>query len=289
MSEIEIRFLQGVDFSRIHQAFLKAFSDYIIPLQLNEDQFREMMTRRGANFDLSVGAFLDAELIAFNINAFDRFTGVPTVYDIVTGVIPSQRRKGIAGRLFEFSLPRLRQTNALRYLLEVISTNYPAIAIYERIGFRSIRTLQGFSRKLLAQSSKEPPPQLHLQEIEMNWETAQTFWDWEPSWQNSMASIRRSRARKIAIGAFLGQNLAGYGIVYPDSGDIAQFSVHRSARRRGIGTHLIHALQEKMLTPSAARTVNVDASDAATLTFLKAIGFHPTLSQHEMELKFAKD
>jgi ribosomal protein S18 acetylase RimI-like enzyme len=289
MSKPEIQFLEGIDFSRIHQAFLKAFSDYIVPMQLTVDQFLEMMTRRGANFPLSVGAFVDGELAAFNINALETFGGIPTVYDVVTGVIPSQRRKGIATSLFEFSLPRLRQTNALRYVLEVIATNQPAFATYQRIGFQIIRGLQAFNRKMLVQPSRQPADELSFQQIELNWQQIKDFWDWEPSWQNSIASMTRSRAKKITLGAFVDKKLVGYGIVYPGTGDIPQFAVERSYRCRGIGTHLIHALQKAMITISPARVVNVDVRAASTLTFLKGIGFDALTSQHEMELKFPKD
>ncbi len=68
---MEIRFLDNFDLTGLHQAFLQAFSDYLVPMHLSRDQFHEMLIRRGARNDISVGAFENDIPVGFTLNAFE--------------------------------------------------------------------------------------------------------------------------------------------------------------------------------------------------------------------------
>src|ERR1041384_4390613 len=116
-------FLESVEFETLYNCFREAFSDYIVALKPSKDQLAEMLRRRGANLGISVGAFDQDELGGFNLNGLDTYLGALTVYDIATGVIPPYRGRRIAPGLFQFSLPRLKETRAVQYNLEVISMN----------------------------------------------------------------------------------------------------------------------------------------------------------------------
>src|SRR5205809_706796 len=141
---MEYRFLIDIDFDSLHQTFIEAFSDYVVPFRLTKEQLRDLMTRRGADLSLSAGAFDGNRLVGFNLNALDDFYGQRTLYDVATGVVPTHRRRGIAKAIFEFSLPALRATNAKEYLLEAIEVNDAAIATYSRIGFNVSRKFKAF-------------------------------------------------------------------------------------------------------------------------------------------------
>ena len=282
---MEYRFLGDIDFDSIYQAFTEAFSDYFVPLHLlTKEQLREMMTRRGADLHLSAGAFDGNRLVGFNLNALDDFYGKRTLYDVATGVLPTHRRRGIAKALFEFSLPALRATNAKEYVLEAIEVNHAAIATYSRIGFQVSRKFEAFRRESAAIPSLASNPAIEIRPITIGWSITQKFWDWLPSWQNSIASLERSRSEKILLGAFCNDKFVGYAIAYPSTGDIPQFAVERSFRRRGVGSALLNAVQSFMSDTTPARVINIEATDQVTMDFLCKIGFQNFLGQYEMKL-----
>jgi ribosomal protein S18 acetylase RimI-like enzyme len=284
---MEYHFLAGIEFDSLYRTFVEAFSDYVVPIHLmTKEQLRELMTRRGADLSLSVGAFDENQLVAFNLNALDDFCGKRTVYDVMTGVVPSQRRKGIATALFRFSLPALQATNAQQYILEAIQTNPAAVATYRGIGFEISRKFEAFRRESISIPPISSLSGIEIHPTKMDWTVAQTFWDWLPSWQNSIRSIERSRSEKNVLGAFSNGNLIGYAIAYPSTGDIPQFAVRHSFRRKGVGAALLSAAQNSIPASAAARVINIEAADRGAMDFLRKIGFQNFLGQYEMKLEF---
>jgi len=280
---MEFRFLEHFDLVDLHPVFLRAFSDYLVPMNLTREQFSEMLTRRGAQKELSVAAFQDDQPVGFTINAFDIYQGIPTVYDVATGIVPEARRKGVAQGIFEFSMSKVKGTGAVRYVLEVIAKNAPAFALYKGAGFSVARDLAAFSavKGTLSQQAS-----FTVKPIEPIWELFERFWDWQPSWQNSIASMQRSKMQKIVLGIFNESQLIGYGIVFPDTGDIPQFAIRHDHRQHGAGAELLAALQTYIQPGRSARMVNVDGSASGTIAFLERIGFEWFSSQFEMQMDF---
>lgn len=284
---MEYRFLQKEIFPQLYPTFIRAFSDYAVKMQPSEEQLFEMLTRRGIRYDLSVGAFSGHQLVGFNLNGLDLWKGRLTVYDTGTGVIPEYRGQGIASRIFAFSLPKLRQVSAQQYILEVIDTNLSAIKVYKKVGFREVRQLESF--KLSGSVTKSPGEELTGIELRMayepDWDLFQSFWDWEPSWQNSINSIKRSLDTKVLVCACSEGSCVGYGIVYPSNGDIPQLAVNKGYRRRGIGTQILQSLEMQIRGGQTGRMINIDRSADATLGFCKAIGMQRIVDQYEMLLE----
>lgn len=280
---MEIRFLDGTEFTALHHSFLKAFSDYRLPMNLTEEQLWEMFTRRGADLSISPGAFVDGNLVGFTFNAVDRHRDVMTVYDVGSGVVPDYRRRGVASSILKFSLPKLKATGAKRYLLEVFQQNSAAIGLYEKNGFRVVRNFEAFRRQVAPTFVSHP--RYHTRIIEPDWECFARIWDWEPSWQNSIHSVQRSRSAKTVLGVFSENTCIGYGIVYPDSGDVPQFCIDPAFRRMGAGTMLMGALQACVDPKIQLRAVTIDSSSTSTIRFLLSQGFENLISQHEMEME----
>ncbi len=280
---MEIRFLDGIEFSTLHRCFLEAFSGYLVPMKSTEEQFREMFARRGADLSISPGAFADGKLVAFTLNAVDRHQNVMTAYDLGSGVVLDYRRRGLATSILKFSLPKLKAAGASRYLLEVLEQNLPAVRLYEKIGFRITRRFEAFRREVA------PPLVSHSRYqtlvIEPDWEFFSRIWDWEPSWQNSIRSVQRSKSARTVLGVFSESNLIGYGIVYSDSGDVPQFCIDPAFRRSGAGTLLIGALQACVDPEIPLRGVTIDSSSVSTVRFLLSQGFENFISQYEMEME----
>ena len=276
---MEIRFLHDFHLVDLHQTFLSAFSDYLIPMNLTRAQFEQLLIRRGARNDISLAVFEDGKPVAFTINAFEDYQQAATVYDVVTGVVPEFRRSGLARRMFEFGMPRLKQLGAARYVLEVFERNEPAVKLYRGIGFDVHRRLFVFTRQDLIHLVSHT---FTLKEIGPDWPLFRRFWSWQPSWQNSISCMERLESGRYIAGVFSDNELVGYGIVFTSTGDIPQFAIDPEHRRKGAGTALLHHLQSVVVDHLPVRVVNVDGAAQGTIEFMKRLGFSVLGTQNEM-------
>ncbi|HLE63621.1 MAG TPA: GNAT family N-acetyltransferase [Pyrinomonadaceae bacterium] len=262
-----IRPLTDDDFDFVYAAFLETFSDYIVRMNPTREQFAEMLRRRGYVAQASAGAFQGESLVAFTLNCIEGARG----YDSGTGVVPSFRRRGLGREVMDRSSSLLRAHGCKRYVLEVLEGNSAAAALYSTSGFIETRRLQCWSFE-----SPDCTVDVTLSSPLLDLEVRQTWWTVQPSWQNSIASIRRAHDRSIALG-----NDEGYAVVFPSNGDLPQLAVRPQARRQGVGTRLLHAAAAVSGKP--LRIMNVDDRDNGIARFLEHTGAVRTLRQIEME------
>jgi ribosomal protein S18 acetylase RimI-like enzyme len=274
--------LSGIDLGVLHAAWLRAFSDYAVNMQTSEADFRRRLTRDGFRDDMSLGIFRGDEIVGFTLNGFDLWDGVPTAYDVGTALVPEHRGRRLTEELFRDMLPGLKRRGVERYLLEVISTNLSAVSLYRKLGFEvsrefSVLTLDG------GVETKGRDDSIAIREIELPApEIAREFWDWRPSWQNSSPSLARSAGARVTVGAFAGDRLVGYGVVFPSNGNVAQLAVAKDDRRRGAASLVLQALRREVEGGKQLRMINVDSSSAGTLAFCAAHNFRLMLNQFEM-------
>jgi ribosomal protein S18 acetylase RimI-like enzyme len=275
---VKNRFLTAADFHSLYECFLDAFSDYQVSLQISEEQFEQRLKRDGVELELSAGAFDGERMIGFYMNGRGTWRGKQTAYDAGTGVVPSHRRRGVAEDLFNFIVPQLQDRRITQYLLEVLISNERAVSLYRKLGFVEVR-------RLAVLRSSEPLKSLDDVEgvalrrmDEPKWDVFCAYWDGEPSWQNSADAVERARNQCEIVGAFVGENCVGYGIVFKPSSILMQLAVSHEFRRRGVGRRLLAALAGGEIL----KTNNVDEELKGTLAFYKACGFEIGLRQFEM-------
>jgi len=275
---VKKRFLSAADFHSLYECFLDAFSDYQISLQMTEEQFEQRVQRDGVELELSAGAFDGERMIGFYMNGRGLWHDQETAYDAGTGVVPDHRRRGVAVELFDFMAPRLKERGIKQYLLEVLTSNDRAVALYRKLGFEETRTL-AVVRSNEAMKSLVDVEGVSIRRMnEPDWDVFCAYWDGEPSWQNSMDAVERIRNQCEIVGAFVDEKCVGYGIVFKPSGILMQLAVAREFRRRGIGRSILASLSgDKIL-----KTNNVDEELKGTLEFYKACGFEIVLRQFEM-------
>lgn len=286
---MEIKSLENTDFDTIFEAFSEAFSEYEI--QLDKTALQAMFKRRGFMADLSFAAFEGDRIVAFTCNGIGTFAGMPTAYDTGTGTLKDYRGKGLATRIFEYSIPYLKRKGIAQYLLEVLQHNPKAVSVYRNIGFEVSREFDYFlqDNALVRNETKTPCIMYEIKSLTIG-EFEQTipgFWDFHPSWQNSFESVRRTPEVFVSFGIFTGNKLVGYCVFEPVSGDITQMAIDTCYRRKGFASLLLGKMLE-LNKCSSVKLINADiAGDATIKGFLEAKNIPLKGKQFEM-IKYLK-
>jgi len=278
----EYRTLEGVNTEDIHQAFVDAFSDYQVRIDLPLWKLQNMLQRRGYVAEKSMGVFKEGMLVGFILNGCRMWGDKLTVYDLGTGVIPEYRKKGLTTKLFQKVLEELRVENVEQYLLEVLQQNTAAYELYSKKGFEISRT---FSCYKLVKSQYNPQNVYKVEKVpaftEAQWIEFKKFWDYEPSWQNSVDSVCAAAVEFDFYTVSLECGVVGYGIIERKTGDIPQLAIDRNHRHKGIGGSIMSVLVNSTEADKVA-VLNVDDSSKVTKDFLCELGFEEYVDQYEM-------
>ena len=285
-SHFECRFLRADQFSAIHKTFIGGFSDYIIKFELTERQFQNHITLNAVDLERSAGCFEGKKPVGLSLNGFGQWEGKPTIYDAGTAVLPAYRRRGVSRSMFDWMVPMFTDEGFEQFLLEVITSNDPAIRLYEKLGFRRTRELLLLEADSLNDcDSGAVGPDVEIREIHRHESIPfESFWDGKPSWQNSVAAVERSIQMKRIFGAFIGRDCVGYIVFSSGMGRLAQLAVHRDHRRKGIGTRLLIEMQ-KDSTEHNLQVINLDESMTESVVFFQNRGFKKVLGQYEMMME----
>ena len=273
---IAYRLLSNADFDSLHECFLTAFSDYEVDMRISREQFRQRLTRDGIRLEISAGAFDGERMIGFCMNALGQWQGKTTAYDGGSAMIPGYRGRGIATEMFAFLEPRLKEAGGSQYLLEVLTSNFPAANLYRKLGFVETRRLAVF-RSQRGTRDTEGTRDLRLVE-QPDWELFQSFWDGYPSWQNAIDAVDRAANERIIMGAYTDDACVGYGVVFVPQMNLMQLGVSPPHRRQGIGSALLASLE----TSGPLKIINIDEDLKGTLAFYEHNGYKQVFGQYEM-------
>ena len=274
---MELCTLTSADRDAVIDCFHRAFADYIVELKLSRDELIFMMDRRGADLECSVGAFEGDTMVAVMVVAVDAFEGVPSAYDVFTGVDPVARGQSLARRMFETALPAVRRRNAERFVLEVVTENAAAVHSYVKAGFAERRLLRVFAFDTIE------PNDLTVDEISVDeaFATRPPLCA-RPSWQNSDASIRRSGDEIVALRVHGGDRTLGVAFDCPRSRDVPQ--IHVVDGRPDVLQALLAEARERNLGDGPLRVINVDGGAKEFGDALALLADDEYLSQFEMVL-----
>ena len=287
MSAIVYKQLTNVPIEILHKSWVNAFSDYAVPIFSSVQELQYMLERRGYNDKLSFGAFDKDNLIGFILNGVRKWNGKLTAYDTGTGLNKEYRRQGIATQLFDKSLPILKSNKIEHYLLEVLHPNKAAFDLYSKKGFKVERESDCYISPICKTNFLKQTPGIDFQITklkELNWELLQSFWEFKPSWQNSIASIEQKLKYLTILGIKVNGGLVAYGIIENHTGDIPQIAVKESYRKMGIGTALLRKLLN-FSTSNQIRIINADQDYIPFRSFMNSINLSPEIGQYEMLLK----
>lgn len=274
--------LEGTDIGMLHQAFLEAFSDYSVQIDMPMERFQTFLKGNGFIPGLSIGAFDGDTLCGFIFNGVRDWQGIPTAYDGGTGVVPAWRKQGITTRMFETLVALLRSHGVKQYLLEVIKTNTPAYNLYLKQGFAVNREFDCYrAKKEDISTTINHDIQYFRGDFNFDRDTITRMWDYHPSWQNSLDSIDAVKDDTEAATVYSSGEIVGYGIIHAKTGGVYQLAVDRDHRGQGVGRSLLAALCSKTEGENIS-FINVDYECVGMKGFLAAVGFKLEVQQYEM-------
>ena len=276
--------LENVSIEKLHTTFTEAFSDYEVKIDIPILKLQQRLQRTGYLTEASIGASDNDVLVGFLLNSIREWDGKLTAYDTGTGVIKEYRNKGITSSMFLNVLKNLKEMEVKQYLLEVIQSNTSAVHLYKKQGFEVSREFECFNldKKLFTCA---PTHQVqHINEItEIDWIKLMSFWDFKPSWQNSIDSINAVSDEFICSIVSINDEIVGYGMIDKNTGDIPQIAVDKNYRGKGIGSSILADLL-KNTESCSLNVVNVDSQCDSMKDFLLNLGFKLMIKQYEMIL-----
>lgn len=278
---MEIRDLVGIELADIHTAFVDAFSEYEVPIEMPIARLQTMLTMHDYRPDLSTACMVDGRIVGFVLVGGRVIDGQLQAYDCATGVIRAFQKQKIGSQLLPLALDRVRVAGAKRFVLEVLEHNTAAQALYTKHGFATTRTLRCYQTTLdnLTPTDVEVPHQpAVLAAVD-----AVAYNSFVPTWQNSLASYRHAPDAYHVVALQHTDAVAAYGIIHRQSGSILQMGVHPSHRQAELFASLVEQLAHAVGTRQL-RTVNIEADSWLDRQFV-AHGWHNFVNQYEMDVR----
>ncbi len=283
MSNMAIQFktLESTEIPELLEVFNSAFSDYALPMRMEEAIFIRKLFIEGVSLGFSAGAFDGDKLVGFILHGLDEFNGEKRVFNAATGVVQSHRGQRLAEQMYNYILPVLKAQGYRHHQLEVLNGNIKAERAYEKVGFRKSRDLFGYEGTVAPQII----PAVEIKEVKyLDWIKVQSFWDVQPAWQNHTPTVQRTMKDQKIIAAYVEGNLAGYLVYDTVNGRSKQFAVKKEYRRQGIGTALLANVTQAL---GKVNFVNYDDNDKGAKAFFDALGLKPNYHLHEMTLVYS--
>ncbi len=283
---LQIRLLTGTPVEKIHEAFIDAFSEYEVKLDMPIEKLVEMMKTRDLNPDFSVGCFEGQKLVGFILTGYREISGQKVCYDGGTGVIKAFQRKGIGEMMLKELLQFLKEKGVSRFVLEVLENNTPAINLYEKYGFIKTRKLQCF--EIEKQKLRTVPDRgfgISITNPAMILENDEKYRLFQPTWQNENQSVLNVKENYTLVSLACTGRVLCYGYIHKTKGDIPQIGILEEWKIWGLEAHLLNELAKQ--TESQKLTVlNVEENNYLA-GVLKKQEFSNFVNQWEMVLELS--
>lgn len=276
----DFRTLQNVSIQHLCDTFNAAFSDYIIPLHLTPSILEQKIQGENLQRGYSIGAFAGNALGGFILHAVDNREHPSVLYNGGTGVMPAYRGQHLVQKMYDRFIPVYQQQGIHKIILEVISTNLPAIKAYTNTGFHKTRIIHSFKGNV---NTRKTAAGISIKENKTpDWPALSRFMDMVPTWSNSVSSIQREAPFTITWEAITKGYTAGYISIHKDTRRIRSIAVDPRFRRKGIGSALLQHAADTL--KGVISIINIDEHFPEIDKFLQQAGLERYLTQYEMEL-----
>lgn len=284
MNNLQIKILSGTPVEIIQEAFVDAFSEYEVPIEMPVEKLHETMVNRDLNPEFSVGCFDGEKLVGFILTGYRETGGVKTCYDGATGVIKSYQRKGVGEMMLKELFQLLKEKGVSKFVLEVLENNSPPIKLYEKYGFVRTRKLKCF--EIEKQNLKPVPDRgftmtvTHPAKPIINDDLYRLY---RASWQNETKSVMNVAENYSLVTLACSGKLLCYGYIHKTKGDITQIGILEEWKHWGLEAHLLNELA-KCTENDKLMVLNVEKGNYLCETLRKQ-AFINFINQWEMVLQ----
>ncbi len=273
-----IRAYRQEDFLSLYQAFGLAFSSGYVSIQLSQEHFRiRLLQKLNLKAGLSTVCIDNSEkVLGFNLHTSSMMAGKHTAYNGGIGVVPDYHRQGIARKMYERAIHSFEGHSINRVLLEVVTTNKPAIEFYRSLGFQFRRRFKCFK---LNASVKSKANSFVIQRGDV---IPDSHFDFEPAYLDNIVHLIHNLPNEVILVAKQENTIQGFVVFQPHMGRMSQWFVQPQFRRMGVGKALIQEVQK--ISQKALTIMNVPEDQFDTISAIEKLGFRNELDQFEMEL-----
>jgi GNAT superfamily N-acetyltransferase len=254
--------------AELARGFTGSFEGYVIPLTIDEPGFRRMAELFDFNLDISRVAVRDGKpvgLVNVGLRGASAWIGG-------MGVVPSERRAGIGEALMQSAHEAAAACGVAEVWLEVITSNTPALRLYEKLGYEQIRDLEVWEIEAAPRPSTAREADVHRAH-----EQVRALRRTREPWQRSDATLEHILASEAATGLVVDRSAAAVVRSAADHVTVEQIAARDVDAAAEI---LSGALAGKR----RLRLSNIPAGDDAALA-LARLGSEPRLRQHELRLR----
>jgi ribosomal protein S18 acetylase RimI-like enzyme len=250
------------------------FSDYFVPIQLNLSSFSDLMRIGTIDLALSKVALRNDKAVGAALIARRGWSSRLAAMSI----IPEARGQKVGLSLVNHLVEEAKDRGDQRMELEVITQNEPAVKLYQKVGFQTIRRLFGYKIEAPRGETAE------LEEIDLR-ELSKLVniygvnrLPWQLSGEDLAAKGPPYRAYKLGA-AFV-------AITNPDAEGVVIYSILTLPRARG--QNQASDLLRALFAAYPGKTWSIPAIYPEEFDpFFEKLGFEKqTLSQFQMELNF---
>ena len=243
--------------------FNAAYEGYLLPFHIDEQPLAAMDQAFDLDLDASRVAFRDGEPVGLGnlgVRGEDGWIGG-------VGVVPAARRSGVGEALMRALHDQARERGIRRLWLEVIVENTGAFALYEKLGYRTVRDVEVWSLPLSVSERTDA--------------------------DDATAEAAHACIRELHAGREPWQRADGTLANYADAQGLVTDRGAAVYRRRGESIQLLQIggdaepLLRALRTLGAVSVLNVPEDDPAA-TALRALGAAAVVRQHEMLLELAE-
>jgi ribosomal protein S18 acetylase RimI-like enzyme len=258
--ELELRSARSLGLAEYVALFNAAYEGYLVPFHLDESTAAAMTEAFDLDPDASRVAFRDGQAVGLGnlgVRGEDAWIGG-------VGVVTAARRTGVGEALMRALHEQARQRGVRRVWLEVIVENTGAFALYEKLGYRTVRDVEVWSLPLSVSEESDADdvsaPQAHALIRRLRTER-------EP-WQRSDATLAH-------YGDARGITTDKGAAIYRQPGENVQL-----LQIAGEAEPLLRALQ----VVGAVSILNLPADDPVAAAF-RSLDATVVVRQHEMLLE----
>ena len=257
---LDIRSARSITPAERAALFNAAYEGYLLPFQIDERQLAAMDDAFDIHLEASRVAFRDGEPVGLGnlgVRGEDSWIGG-------IGVVTAARRSGVGEALMRALHEQAREHGIRRVWLEVIFENTGAFALYEKLGYRTVRDVQVWSLPLSVSERSEA--------------------------EDATAEKAHARIEKLRAGREPWQRTDGTLAHYEDARGLVTTDGAAVYRRPGENVQLVQIAGDAEPLLRALRTLgtvsllNLPEDDPAT-PVLHSLGAAVVVRQHEMLLE----